>query len=180
MRTERTPWAPPAPRPGRAGASDWRDPARAGQRVAGKILGLLLSEMSALTRPLSAARSGLPSWGPGQLEMGGIGRRNARGRAPQAQPPPRPPTSSPKPWRPPRNDAGMPARARRLAVTAEPRRATISYPAWPGYPARRRRAYLRRHPPACDPRRFYIRAGIFANAVYKTEPAAVRSTVRTF
>jgi len=34
-------------------AGDWWDPALAEQQVAGKHLGLLLSEMSALTRPLS-------------------------------------------------------------------------------------------------------------------------------
>ena len=61
------------------------------------------------------------------------------------------------PRRPPLDDAGMPTRrARGVAVTAEPRRATISYPAWPGYPARRRRAYLRRPPARRGPRRSYI------------------------
>ena len=44
-------------------------------------------------------------------------------------------------------------------MTAEPRRATISYPAWPGYPARRRRACLRRPPATMRPSAFLHRAG---------------------
>ncbi len=57
----------------------------------------------------------------------------------------------------------MPPRARGVAVAAESRRATISYPAWPGYPARRPRAYLRRGPLARSPRRSYI------ERVYQTQ-----------
>ena len=86
------------------------------------------------------------------------GGRGARAGAPQGADPPRPPSSTRRPRWPPRNDAGMPACARGVAVTAEPRRATISYPAWPGYPARRRRAYLRRPPARPQPSAFLHRA----------------------
>ena len=55
-------------------------PRFADQQVAGKHLGLLLSEMSALTRPLSDARSGLPYWGRGET---GVSASGARADAPQ-------------------------------------------------------------------------------------------------
>ena len=113
-------------------------PRFADQQVAGKHLGLLLSEMSALTRPLS-----------GMIWVAVLGAGVKRDRPeehartrPKAQALPDHQLQLSRPRRPPRDDAGTPARARGLAVTAESRRATISYPAWPGYPARRRRCKL--------------------------------------
>jgi len=124
-----------------------------GQQDARKLLGPLLSGVSALTRPLGADL-GCRTGGRGVAEAD---QRSTRERAPASATPSSPTTnfnSGPR-W-PPCDDAGMPARARGLAVTAEPRRATISYPAWPGYPARRQRACLRRPPARRDLRRFYI------------------------
>ena len=170
MRTERAPWAPPASRWScmTGGTPLCRS---AGRRKASRplVVGDVGAYQTAEWHDLGCRIGGR---GGSKWEVSAGGTR-------AGAPPKRSLHHDPKfnsgPRRPPRDDAGTPARARGLAVTAEPRRATISYPAWPGYPARRRRACLRRPPATMRPSAFhFIGAKQIANRIHAKKSTEIR------